>query len=68
MEFCGKLRLDAGAAMAVCEFNEGVESYMKATTITMGFECVSLEKLTQAKHDKRLALMQWKGSAVEKGR
>ena len=68
-DFCGKVRLDAGAAMAVCEFNVGVETFVTAATVTMGFRCgVSVEKLTKAKDDERLALMQRKGSAVEKKR
>ena len=54
-DFCGKVRLDAGAAMAVCEFNVGVETFVTAATVTMGFRCgVSV----------RMNVMQRKGSAV----
>ena len=31
-DFCGKVRLDAGSAMAVCEFNVGVQTFVTAAS------------------------------------
>ena len=66
-DFVGKLRVEAGAAMAVSEFNQGSEKTVKETTASLGFRHgKALVKLTQAKDKERLALMRRKADAQER--
>ena len=64
--FCGKLWLDAGAAMAVSTFNAGTERTVTATIATLGFQQgSSTKKLTHRKDLERLASMKRKFNRVE---
>ena len=55
--------------MAVSEFNVGVQTFVTAATVAMGFDCgVSAEKLTKAKDDERGPMMVRKGNAIQKKR
>ena len=66
-DFVGKLRVEAGAAMTVSEFNQGSEKTVKETTAALGFRHgKALVKLTQAKDKERLALMRRKADAQER--
>ena len=59
--------MEADAAVAVSEFNQGSEKTVKETTVALGFRHgKALVKLTQAKYKERLALMRRKADAQER--
>ena len=66
-DFLGKLRVEAGAAIAVSEFNQGTEKSVSETTIALGFQLGEAQvKLTRSKDNERIAMRERKSDAQEK--
>ena len=66
-DFLGKLRVEAGAAIAVSEFNQGTEKTVADTTAALGFQLGEAQvKLTRSKDRERTAMLQRKADAQEK--
>ena len=66
-DFLGKLRVGAGAAIAVSEFNQGMEQTVAETTAALGFQPGEAQvKLTLSKDRERLVAKGRKADALEK--
>ncbi|KAI0222670.1 eIF-2-alpha kinase activator GCN1 [Lamellibrachia satsuma] len=66
-DFLGKLHVEAGAAIAVSEFNQGTEKTVADTTVALGFQLGEAQvKLTRTKDRERTAMLQRKADAQEK--
>ena len=66
-DFLGKLRVKAGTAIAVIEFNQGAEKSVSEITTALGFQLVYAQvKLTRSKDNENIAMTERNSDVQDK--
>ncbi|KAK2182011.1 hypothetical protein NP493_372g05028 [Ridgeia piscesae] len=66
-DFLGKLRVKAGASIAVSEFNQGAEKSVSEITTALGFQLGEAQvKLTRSKDNQMIAMRERKSDSQDK--